>query len=110
MVAPITAPINICGNAVAVIGVAVAGCKGGAGVHAPTTTDGKRARADAGRPGLVPRPVSRRMTGRRTSKRSHRAGVGPRSGTRRPLPCDEPLSSSLPTGGARFVCPCRFCE
>src|SRR5688500_7817622 len=30
---PITAPINVCGNAVAVIGVAVAGCKGGAGAH-----------------------------------------------------------------------------
>ncbi|MFI6499799.1 chaplin family protein [Nonomuraea typhae] len=28
--APISIPINICGNAVAVIGVAVAGCKGGA--------------------------------------------------------------------------------
>ncbi|MEV5887760.1 chaplin family protein [Nonomuraea fuscirosea] len=33
---PITAPINICGNAVAVIGVAVAGCKGGANAYAPS--------------------------------------------------------------------------
>ncbi|WP_053175261.1 chaplin family protein [Nonomuraea sp. SBT364] len=30
---PITAPINICGNAVAVAGLAIAGCKGGAGAH-----------------------------------------------------------------------------
>jgi hypothetical protein len=29
---PITAPINVCGNAVAVLGVAGAGCKGGASV------------------------------------------------------------------------------
>ncbi|GAA2210359.1 hypothetical protein GCM10009850_058180 [Nonomuraea monospora] len=35
VVAPITAPINVCGNAVAVIGVAVAGCKGGAVVNGP---------------------------------------------------------------------------
>ncbi|MEO3874243.1 chaplin [Nonomuraea sp. B12E4] len=33
---PITAPINVCGNAIAVIGVAVAGCKGGAGAFAPS--------------------------------------------------------------------------
>ncbi|MFG1704862.1 chaplin family protein [Nonomuraea sp. M3C6] len=33
---PIVAPINICGNAVAVIGVAVAGCKGGAEAYAPS--------------------------------------------------------------------------
>lgn len=26
---PIAVPVNVCGNAVAVIGVAVAGCKGG---------------------------------------------------------------------------------
>ncbi len=32
MVAPITAPINVCGNAVAVLGNAFAGCKGGASV------------------------------------------------------------------------------
>ncbi|WP_043615349.1 chaplin family protein [Nonomuraea candida] len=32
---PITAPINVCGNAVAVIGVGVAGCKGGASAYAP---------------------------------------------------------------------------
>ncbi|MET8332837.1 chaplin family protein [Streptosporangium canum] len=32
VVAPITAPINVCGNAVAVLGKAFAGCKGGASV------------------------------------------------------------------------------
>ncbi|MFI7615928.1 chaplin [Nonomuraea terrae] len=30
---PINAPVNVCGNGVAVFGFAVAGCKGGAGVH-----------------------------------------------------------------------------
>ncbi|WP_336207489.1 chaplin [Nonomuraea sp. LPB2021202275-12-8] len=30
---PITAPINVCGNAIAVIGLAFAGCKGGASAH-----------------------------------------------------------------------------
>ncbi|GAA0334933.1 chaplin [Actinoallomurus spadix] len=32
VVAPITAPINVCGNSVAVVGGALAGCKGGASV------------------------------------------------------------------------------
>ncbi|MEV6866376.1 chaplin family protein [Streptosporangium subroseum] len=32
IVAPITAPINVCGNAIAVLGKAFAGCKGGASV------------------------------------------------------------------------------
>ncbi|MGI8328355.1 chaplin family protein [Actinomadura scrupuli] len=32
IIIPITAPINVCGNAVAVIGLAGAGCKGGASV------------------------------------------------------------------------------
>ncbi|GAA3133126.1 hypothetical protein GCM10010466_24700 [Planomonospora alba] len=32
VVAPITAPVNVCGNAVAVVGRAKAGCKGGASV------------------------------------------------------------------------------
>ncbi|MFL6052003.1 MAG: chaplin family protein [Actinoallomurus sp.] len=32
VIVPITAPINVCGNAVAVIGGAVAGCRGGASV------------------------------------------------------------------------------
>ncbi|GAA4620674.1 hypothetical protein GCM10023196_005610 [Actinoallomurus vinaceus] len=35
VIVPITAPINVCGNAVSVIGVAGAGCKGGASVGAP---------------------------------------------------------------------------
>ncbi|QYC45740.1 hypothetical protein Nocox_40985 [Nonomuraea coxensis DSM 45129] len=30
---PISVPVNVCGNAVAVIGVSVAGCKGGATSH-----------------------------------------------------------------------------
>ncbi|MEU7897263.1 chaplin [Nonomuraea sp. NPDC049152] len=30
--APISIPVNACGNAVAILGVAVAGCRGGAGV------------------------------------------------------------------------------
>ncbi|WP_219467594.1 chaplin family protein [Nonomuraea rhizosphaerae] len=33
ILAPISAPINVCGNAVAVVGTAFAGCKGGASVH-----------------------------------------------------------------------------
>ncbi|MFI6814219.1 chaplin family protein [Nonomuraea sp. NPDC050328] len=33
VVAPITAPVNVCGNAVAVFGQAFAGCKGGASVR-----------------------------------------------------------------------------
>ncbi|MFG1617383.1 chaplin family protein [Nonomuraea wenchangensis] len=33
VVAPIAAPVNVCGNAVAVLGHAFAGCKGGATVH-----------------------------------------------------------------------------
>ncbi|MEV4170054.1 chaplin [Nonomuraea sp. NPDC049709] len=33
---PIVAPINVCGNAVAVIGLAIAGCKGGANAYAPS--------------------------------------------------------------------------
>ncbi|WP_242613898.1 chaplin [Actinomadura roseirufa] len=32
-VAPISIPINVCGNAVAIVGIAKAGCKGGASVH-----------------------------------------------------------------------------
>ncbi|WP_181957992.1 chaplin family protein [Nonomuraea mesophila] len=35
VVAPITAPINVCGNAVALVGRAFAGCKGGAHVKDP---------------------------------------------------------------------------
>ncbi|MWA02132.1 DUF320 domain-containing protein [Actinomadura sp. LD22] len=31
--APISIPVDVCGNAVAVIGIAGAGCKGGASVH-----------------------------------------------------------------------------
>lgn len=31
--APISIPVNVCGNAVAILGAAVAGCKGGSSVH-----------------------------------------------------------------------------
>ncbi|MEQ4715770.1 chaplin family protein [Nonomuraea sp. B19D2] len=34
--APIAIPINVCGNAVAVIGIAFAGCKGGAHAYVPS--------------------------------------------------------------------------
>lgn len=33
VVAPISVPVNVCGNAVAILGIANAGCVGGAGVH-----------------------------------------------------------------------------
>ena len=35
MIAPITAPINACGNAVSLVGRSDAGCKGGAAVRNP---------------------------------------------------------------------------
>jgi len=38
--APISAPINICGNAAAVLGDALAGCKGGAKVHTAAYGEG----------------------------------------------------------------------
>lgn len=31
--APISIPVNVCGNAIAILGTAIAGCKGGASVH-----------------------------------------------------------------------------
>jgi len=37
---PITIPINICGNAVAVLGFAEASCQGGAGVFSHTSNSG----------------------------------------------------------------------
>jgi len=40
VIAPITAPINICGNAVAVLGDAAAGCLGGASVGKPPRESG----------------------------------------------------------------------
>ncbi|MGK5551144.1 chaplin [Actinomadura kijaniata] len=33
IVAPISVPVNVCGNAIAVLGIAGAGCKGGAYVE-----------------------------------------------------------------------------
>ena len=33
VVAPVNVPVNVCGNAVAVLGIANAGCVGGAGAH-----------------------------------------------------------------------------
>ncbi|MDF2708011.1 MAG: hypothetical protein K0R62_3663 [Nonomuraea muscovyensis] len=48
VVAPISAPINVCGNSVAVLGRAFSGCKGGATVH----TSGKGGHGyHPGRPG-----------------------------------------------------------
>jgi hypothetical protein len=32
VVAPISVPVNVCGNAIAILGIANAGCVGGAGV------------------------------------------------------------------------------
>ncbi|TDD11660.1 chaplin family protein [Nonomuraea diastatica] len=47
-VAPVTAPVNVCGNAVALVGRAFAGCKGGAHVKEPGKgTGGNRTSGDA---------------------------------------------------------------
>lgn len=35
VIIPITAPVNVCGNAIAILGVAKAGCEGGASVLTP---------------------------------------------------------------------------
>jgi hypothetical protein len=35
IIAPITVPVNVCGNALAILGFAGAGCQGGANVHGP---------------------------------------------------------------------------
>jgi hypothetical protein len=35
IVAPITIPVDACGNAIAILGVANASCVGGASVHGP---------------------------------------------------------------------------
>ncbi|MFC6896591.1 hypothetical protein ACFQGX_14295 [Nonomuraea dietziae] len=73
MVAPITAPVNVCGNAVAVLGDAAAGCLGGARVGKPvdehdhgydhwTRSSGKVANSKAS--GLLPAlPVVPAMAG-----------------------------------------------
>src|SRR5690606_17790391 len=42
VVAPITAPINVCGNAIGVLGVAFAGCRGGAVVKPGVSAGGNR--------------------------------------------------------------------
>ena len=52
--APISAPINVCGNAIAVLGSAQAGCKGGATVTSVTTP------SHPGRPGHPGHPGRRR--------------------------------------------------
>ncbi|MFC4118550.1 chaplin family protein [Nonomuraea zeae] len=62
IVAPITAPVNVCGNAVAVLGDAAAGCLGGAnvgrpGVERPSSFDrfaGSAGHASAAKSGLLP--------------------------------------------------------
>ncbi|MEV0974579.1 chaplin family protein [Microtetraspora glauca] len=56
VVAPITAPINLCGNSVAVLGEAFSGCKGGASVGGPGNGGGHGYRGHGhghghGRPG-----------------------------------------------------------
>jgi len=35
IIVPITAPINVCGNAIAILGIANASCEGGASVNGP---------------------------------------------------------------------------
>ncbi|MEO3806633.1 chaplin family protein [Nonomuraea sp. B1E8] len=48
VIAPITAPVNVCGNAVALVGRAFAGCKGGAHVKEPGKgTGGNRTSGNA---------------------------------------------------------------
>ena len=53
--APISAPINVCGNAIAVLGSAQAGCKGGATVTSVTTPN------HPGRPGHPGHPATGRV-------------------------------------------------
>lgn len=53
VIAPINAPVNVCGNAVAVFGVADAGCKGGAGVAHPGHGGGHRGHAHTSGTGSV---------------------------------------------------------
>lgn len=36
VIVPITVPVNVCGNAVSVIGISGAGCRGGASVSGPS--------------------------------------------------------------------------
>ncbi|MEV5327231.1 chaplin family protein [Nonomuraea sp. NPDC052634] len=48
VVAPVTAPINVCGNAVALIGQAFAGCKGGATAKTPLKGAGGNRTSGAG--------------------------------------------------------------
>ncbi|MDN3353912.1 chaplin [Actinomadura sp. DC4] len=35
IIAPVSIPVNVCGNSVAVLGISGAGCRGGASVGAP---------------------------------------------------------------------------
>ncbi|MFC4015755.1 chaplin family protein [Nonomuraea purpurea] len=51
-IAPITAPINVCGNAAAVLGRSRAGCKGGASVH-PQGGVGGGGNSTSGRAGVL---------------------------------------------------------
>jgi hypothetical protein len=51
VVAPITAPINVCGNAVAAAGHAFAGCRGGSSVH--NGGKGAGGNTTSGRPGVL---------------------------------------------------------
>ncbi|WP_449061140.1 chaplin family protein, partial [Planomonospora algeriensis] len=53
IVAPITAPINVCGNAVAVVGRAAAGCKGGASVEQSGKGSGAGGNRTSGRGSIL---------------------------------------------------------
>jgi hypothetical protein len=53
IVAPITAPINICGNAAAVLGASEAHCKGGAGVSRHGGSGGNGGNWTSGRGGVL---------------------------------------------------------
>ncbi|GAA3790282.1 hypothetical protein GCM10022226_06480 [Sphaerisporangium flaviroseum] len=53
VVAPITAPINLCGNAVAIFGEATAGCRGGASVKNPGGGGGAGGNRTSGRSSVL---------------------------------------------------------
>ncbi|WP_162642272.1 chaplin family protein [Streptosporangium sp. 'caverna'] len=89
IIAPITAPINVCGNSVAVLGDAFAGCEGGAkvtGRDRPGWPDGPGKPGWPGKPGKPGKPKGPGKSGyseRGSRPGGHGAGSGwqgPRSG------------------------------
>jgi ChpA-C len=86
IVAPITAPINVCGNSVAVLGDAFAGCEGGAkvtGRDRPGWPDGPGKPGWPGKPGKPKGPGKSGYSERGSRPGGHGAGSGwqgPRSG------------------------------